>query len=152
MLSKSFWPQLRCPWCARRALGARSVGAVDEVSGERFSGDAPRRVLPVGSLPYRDEVSTSPSPPEPHPHPGISRHIGPCAAWPSHLAPTCSQASSTSNPRCTLEALLGTIEQAGGRQVDTATACSLGRRTPGAADELMLGCNHLAAARLTATL
>ena len=36
-----------------------------------------------------------------------------------------------------LEALLGTIEQARGTQVDIATACGLGRRTPETADELI---------------
>ena len=44
-----------------------------------------------------------------------------------------------------LEALLATIEQAAGTQVDTATACGLGRRTPDIADELIRRCDHLAA-------
>ena len=44
-----------------------------------------------------------------------------------------------------LEALLGTIEQARGTQVDIATACGLGRRTPETADELIRRCDHLAA-------
>jgi len=37
-----------------RATRTRSAArrAVDEVSGERFSDDAPRPVLPMGSLPY----------------------------------------------------------------------------------------------------
>ena len=44
-----------------------------------------------------------------------------------------------------LEALLATIEQARGAQVDIATACGLGRRTPEVADELIRRCSHLAA-------
>ena len=50
-------------------------------------------------------------------------------------------------PLETLEVLLAAIEQAGARQVDTATACGLGRRTPEVADELIRRCNHLAVSR-----
>lgn len=46
-------------------------------------------------------------------------------------------------PLETLEALQAMIEQAHGAQVDTATACGLGRRTPEAADELIRRCHHL---------
>ena len=45
-----------------------------------------------------------------------------------------------------LEALLATIEQARGAEVDIATACGLGRRTPETADELIRRCCDLAAA------
>ena len=48
-------------------------------------------------------------------------------------------------PLESLEALLATIEQARGAQVDIATACGLGRRTPETADELIRRCSHLAA-------
>ena len=44
-----------------------------------------------------------------------------------------------------LEALLATIEQAHSAQVDIATTCGLGRRTPETADELIRRCFHLAA-------
>ena len=44
-----------------------------------------------------------------------------------------------------LEALLATIEQARGAQVDIATAFDLGRRSPDTADELIRRCEHLAA-------
>ena len=47
-------------------------------------------------------------------------------------------------PLETLEALLATIEQARRAQVDTATACGLGRRTPETADELIRRCHDLA--------
>ena len=47
-------------------------------------------------------------------------------------------------PLETLEDLLATIEQAHGAQVDIATACGLGRRTPETGDELIRRCHHLA--------
>ena len=43
-----------------------------------------------------------------------------------------------------LETLLKTIETTRGAQVDVATACGLGRRTPEVADELIRRCVHLA--------
>ena len=45
------------------------------------------------------------------------------------------------------EALLASIEQASGHQVDIATACGLGRRTPETADEPIRRCEHLAVTR-----
>ena len=55
-------------------------------------------------------------------------------------------------PLETLEALLATIEQARGAQVDIATACGLGRRTPEVADELIHRCHHLATASAATSL
>ena len=46
-----------------------------------------------------------------------------------------------------LETLLETIERRRGNQVDVATACGLGRRSPETADELIQRCVHLATIR-----
>ncbi len=98
----------------------------------------PTHTLAYVHLPFA--AGTSPAPDDPKAYRALSRLALPPAtrlvAGFAHEHP----------PLETLKALLTTIEQARGTQVDTATACGLGRRTPEAADELIRRCFHLAAA------
>ena len=108
-----------------------------------FTNALARRWPPIHDLAYIHlpfAAGTSPAPDDPKAYRALGRLALPPA--------TCLVAGFVHEepPLATLERLLQTIEQASVRQVDIATACGLGRRTPEAADELIRRCFHLAAA------
>ena len=106
-----------------------------------FTNALARRWPPTHDLAYIHlpfAAGTSPAPTDPKAYRALSRLALPPAtrlvAGFVHEHP----------PLKTLEALLATIEQAHGTQVDIATACGLGRRTPDTAAELIRRCNQIA--------
>ena len=101
-----------------------------------------RRVLLVGSLPYRDEAAAMARAYELVGNSAAYRSLGRLelpagsrlVAGFVHEDPTIES----------LETRLATIETARRSPVDVATACGLGRRSPQIADELIQRCVHLA--------
>ena len=107
-----------------------------------FTNALARRWPPTHDLAYVHlpfAAGTSPAPDDPKAYRALGRLVLPPAAR------LVAGFVHEQPPLETLEALLATIEQARGTQVDIATACGLGRRTPETADELIRRCFHLAA-------